>query len=303
MGKIGRFKLSGGSRPGVVRRLCLASVAIVLFAGIAVDGSAASHRHHHSSRGRSSFNSAQARARQNQQIVQAAQQQLAAARQVLAAAESTGNSAQSKLNEALAKMKIAAADFHEAQSTTRHLAKELNKIEDEIIDQQDDQSPYMKSAQALDAAREKQTKSEEQILAEPAVSSQLANLSGGDLAEKKQDVFKSRADWVMARDGVNAAASEHARIRSELFRNDKEWKAAAQALTAARQEEKHAEGQTHSGASNRTGNFQTVKNASQAAAAARMTIAQAEAIIRSHGGKLPTSNANNNKNQPAKRKN
>jgi len=296
------FGQIGDMRLARARLVCLSRVAIVFLAGIAVAASAAAPHYHHS-RGRSSFNSAQARARQNQQIVRAAQQQLAAAKQVLAAAESTGNSAQSKLNEALAKMKSAAAEFHEAQSTTRHLAKELNKIEDEVIDQQADDSPYMKSAQALDAAREKQTKLEEQILADPAVSSQLANLSGSDLAAKKTGIFQSRADWVLARDGVNAAASEHARIRSELFRSDKEWKAAAQALTEARNEEKEAQGKTHSGASNRTGNVQTVRNAAEAAAAARMTIAQAEAIIRSHGGKLPNSNANNNKNQAAKRKN
>src|SRR4051812_35373118 len=97
------------------------------------------------SRGRSSYNSSAMRARQQQAVIQAALAQRNAAQQVLAAAQSTGSEAQAKLDSALSKLKESSEQFHEAQSTTRHLAKELSKIEDDILDEQKEGSPFRKA--------------------------------------------------------------------------------------------------------------------------------------------------------------
>src|SRR5205807_9998781 len=76
--------------------------------------------------------------RQRQQMFmnQAANAQLNAAKQVLEAAESTGGNAQSKLDASLNKLREESQKFHEAQSLTRHAAKELAEIEQEILDEQ-----------------------------------------------------------------------------------------------------------------------------------------------------------------------
>src|SRR5437870_4089799 len=71
-----------------------------------------------------SYNRGAAMNAQKQQMIQAAQQQLAAAKQVLAAAQSDESSAKTKLDSALSKLKESSQQFHEAQSTARHLAKQ-----------------------------------------------------------------------------------------------------------------------------------------------------------------------------------
>src|SRR3989442_2744166 len=76
------------------------------------------------------------RARQQMFVNQAANAQLSAAKQVLSAAESTGNNAQSKLDASIAKLREEAQKFHEAQSMTRHAAKELAEIEQEVLAEQ-----------------------------------------------------------------------------------------------------------------------------------------------------------------------
>src|SRR5689334_8895192 len=81
------------------------------------------------------------RGRQQMFVNMAANAQLNAAKQVLDAAEATGSSAQSKLDASLAKLREEAQKFHEAQSLTRHAAKELAEIEQEILEEQKDDSP------------------------------------------------------------------------------------------------------------------------------------------------------------------
>jgi hypothetical protein len=247
-----------------------------------------------------SYNYAAARQRQQQAVVQAALAQRSAAQQVLAAAEATGGSAQSKLNAALSKLRESSQQFHDAQSTTRHLAKELSEIENEILGEQTSDSAYAKAGREVEAARTKLKEAEERILAEQKVQLQLEGLTGHKLLEKKASIFELRPEYLEAKAALDAAASSAAHIRTSLFQNDKHWKEAAEALTKARKEEKEAEEKTHAGTSGRVGNTQTVKNASEAAAAARAAIAQAEAVIRANGGSKYLSSSTS-QNTPQKR--
>jgi hypothetical protein len=234
-----------------------------------------------------------ARARQQQAAVQAATAQLKAAKEVLAAAESTGEAAQAKLNASLAKLKEAAEKSRDAQSTTRHLAKELAEIEEDILEEQTENSPFIQASQRVETARTRLSEVEQRILAEPDVKSQLSGLESSKLGEIKASILKSRTEYQVAKADLDGAGSDLARIRSELFQGDKDWKEAAEALTKARAEERAAEAMTHSGASGRAGATQTVKNAAEAAAAARVAIAQAERVIK-------LADANRKQKSPAK---
>jgi len=268
--------------------------AVLAFALCAAGQAQAYRRRGHS------YNYAAARQRQQQAVVQAALAQRSAAQQVLAAAESTGGAAQSKLTAALSKLRESSQQFHDAQSTTRHLAKELAEIENEILGEQTSDSPYAKAGKEVEAARAKLNQAEERILAEQKVQLQLEGLTGNKLQEKKASIFELRPEHIEAKAALDAAASSASHIRTSLFQNDKHWKEAAEALTKARKEEKEAEEKTHAGTSGRIGNTQTVKNASEAAAAARAAIAQAEAVIRANGGsKYLTSSGS--QNSPQKR--
>jgi hypothetical protein len=271
-------------------------VSTVLISGVCLTSAAQPNRNR---KGKSSNNAAASRERQQQAIIQAALAQRNAAKQVLAAAESTGSEAQSKLDSALSKLKESAEQFHEAQSTTRHLARDLAKIEDEILEEQKEDSPFGKAAKELEAARNKLKEVEEKTLAQSSAQTQLSGLSGSKLTDARRSILELSPDYLAARTALESTARDFDRVRRELLSSDKDWKATADALTQARKEEKEAEEKTHSGASGRVKNTVTAKNATEAAAAAKAAIAQAEAIIRANGGAkyLTTSN-----NQPAKKK-
>jgi hypothetical protein len=250
--------------------------------GIAVaQGDAAAYYRH---RRGYSYNYSAVRARMQQATAQAASAQLAAAKQVLTAAESTGESAQSKLDAAVAKLKEKSQQFHEAQSTTRHLAKELAEIESDILGEQKDDSPYAKAKLEVEAARRKLKEIEERALSEQSAQLELTGLSGSKFFDKKTSILELNLEYLQAKAALEAAGSELARIRFELFKNDKDWKDAAEALTQARKDEKEAEEKTHAGSLGRMGTLHTIRNANEAAAAARIAIAQAEAVLKAVGG-------------------
>jgi hypothetical protein len=239
------------------------------------------------------------RARQQQAAVQAATAQKKAAEQVLKAAEATGSGAQARLADALAKLRQEAEKFHDAQSTTRHAAKELAEIEQEIIEEQMEDSPYRQASKRMETARQKLKAMEDRILSEPANETKLAALSGVALAEAKGNILSLREDYLVPKEDFNTEANALAKIRSELFQADQHWKDAADSLSQARKLEKDAEENTHGGTSGRVGLNLKAKNAAEAAAAARVAIAQADAVLKANS----KNNApGNNNGSPSKAK-
>jgi len=224
------------------------------------------------------------RARQQQSALHAAQAQKAAAEQVLKAAQSTESGAQSRLESALSKLRQEAAKFHDAQSTTRQAAKELAEIEQEILDEQQPDSPYAQAVKRMEAARQKMNQVEDRILSEPATQSKLAGLSGNHLVEAKEAILQVREEYLVPKADFTSEASGVARLRSDLFKADQHWQDAAESLTQARKLEQEAEEHTHAGASGRVGLNLKAKNAAEAATAARAAIAQADAVIKANNG-------------------
>jgi hypothetical protein len=269
-------------------------LAIILVAAAAQLSPAHAYRRH----GRSYSYSAM-RQRQQMYLNMAANAQLNAAKQVLDAAESTGSNAQSKLDASLGKLREEAQKFHEAQSLTRHAAKELAEIEQEILTEQKEDSPYSKAAKLVDAARKKLKDIEQQILEEQNVKLQLSGLSGVKLADERGSVLRRHANWLEAKMALEMEASELAHIRMELFKNDKHWKEAADTLVQARKDESAAEQMTHSGASGRIALNFTAKNAAEAATLARAAMVQAEAILRANRGGRYLNPSSTSRNPPS----
>jgi len=265
-----------------VNRFCTCKAflaAIAIAALLAGARPAHAYRRH----GRSYTYSAM-RARQQMYVNMAANAQLSAARQVLSAAEATGNSAQSKLDASLSKLREEAQKFHEAQSVTRHAAKELAEIEREILEEQSADSPYAKATRLVEAARNTVNEIEHRVLEEPSARLQLSGLSGAKLADERDSILHRHADWLEAKTALEMEATDLAHIRLELFKGDEHWKEAAETLVQARKDESAAEQMTHSGASGRIGLNLTARNAAEAATAARAAIAQAEAYLRATRG-------------------
>jgi chromosome segregation ATPase len=277
---------------------CLIGAAVAAVATGAPGNPKGNQRSKQNARERARRNEAE-RERRERQIVEAARRQLSAAKQVLAAAESQEEGAKARLDAALARMRAAAEEFRDAQSQVRDLARDLAELESEILDEQPPDSPYGKASQELASAREKMDTIQQRILAEPAVEKQLAQWSGPQLEEQRRALLESRPDFVAARAAYMAAADEIARIRGELLRSDKDWQAASKALALAREEQAEAERKTRSSASGRAGTTDAMRDAAEAAANARATIARAEAIIRKYGdgkdGKQGGPNAKGNR--------
>jgi chromosome segregation ATPase len=215
-----------------------------------------------------------------QAMVRAAQAQIEAAKQVLAAAQSKGNQAQAELRSALARMQKAADDFRDAQSTVRHLAKELAEIESDILDEQPPDSPFGKAAQRVSLARQKLNQLEEQILSQEAVARELDALSGAERAQRRMAILSANSDYAAVKEELAQAVDEMERIRRQLFQNDPDWREASKALQEAREEEKAAQAKTRSAGHDKAEAGQSLREADQAVAAARAAIAQAEAVLR-----------------------
>jgi chromosome segregation ATPase len=229
-----------------------------------------------------------------QAMVRAAQAQIEAAQKVLAAAQSKGNQAQAELRSALARMQKAADDFRDAQSTTRHLAKELAEIESDILDEQPPDSPFAKAAQRVSLARQKLSQLEEQVLSQESVARELEALSGAERAQRRTAILSAHPDYKTIKEELDQAVSEMDRIRRQLFQNDPDWREASKALQQARDEEKAAQAQIKSAGHTKAEAGQSVASADQAIAAARAAIAQAEAVLRAARanpqGKAPSNN-------------
>ena len=223
---------------------------------------------------------------------------LRAARAQKAAAESKASDAKERLDATLKKLKEESDQLHDAQSTVRHLAKELTEIEQEILEEQTRTSPYTTAANAVETARAALTKIENRILAESDVQSQLAGLSGVRLVEKQTSILSLRADYIPAKANLDAAGANVARIRDELFQADADWKEASEALAEARLVEQKAEADTRGPTSGRISTAKTAKTADEAAAQARAAIAQADRVIKS----IENKKQNDKKNDPPRKK-
>ena len=257
-----------------------------------------------STRGRSYYATAAARARQ-QALIKAAESQRDAAQQVLAAAQMKGSSAQFELDSAVAKLRETSDEFRSAQSTARQLQKQLHEIEQEIVADQSADSPYATALARLEAARGEQSRVQAAYLAKPEAASALAGLAGPELAAKKAELLDLHPEYTAAKERMAAAGSEVDRLRRELFRADSDWKETAEALTQARQEENEAEKKAAAQGTSQLAPSRDLRQADRAAAAARQSLAQAEDTLRSlrpKGKKSATSDSSSSSQTKKKKK-
>jgi DNA repair exonuclease SbcCD ATPase subunit len=275
-----------------IRRL---ATLLVVFATVAALSPANAQ-----ARRRGSYNSTAMRQAQQQQMVQAARAQLDAAKQVLEAAESSGKDAQSTLDAAVAKLKEKSKEADEAKSATRELAKQLSKLEEDIVKEQPADSPYGRASAELEAAKKQLQDTEARVLAESDVQASLAGLTGADLTKRKNELLISRPDSYQAKTRLDAAHGEVERQRRDLLQNDKQWKDLSDELAKARKDERDANNQSRGSPRERTDATKKLQASSDAVAAAKAAIAQAEAVLRANGGSKYINSSSGNQ-QPKKK--
>ena len=229
-------------------------------------------------RGRSSAAAAAAR---RQATIRQAQAQIAAAQQVLAAAQFKGANAEGKLQESLLKLQHAASEADRAHDTEASLRKQLYEIEKEILGEQSVDSPYGQTLAELNAAKKEAAAAKAQIIARPEVVAELAGLKGVALTNATNARLETFPAYEDPNLRAKARAKELEQIKLELFRADTDWKETNQAMADVRHDIDLSKGEAAAAGFSRVKPLGEYREASQAAAAARSAIAQAEGVLKS----------------------
>lgn len=277
-----------------LRRFVLLALTGLLL--VVCTGNQAGAARYRRGRGRSNTQAAAAR---RQQTLQAAQAQIAAAKQVLAAAEYKGGNAQGRLQEAMGKLQHAAADADKAEDAVNSLQKELLKIEEEILGEQSVDTDYTRVRTELLAAKKEMAEARAEVLARPEVARELELLKGVPKTTATNKLLESSPRYVAAHNRVTVAGSELEKIKSQLFHADTDWKETRHALSEVQHDISVAKGEASTAGFSRLKPLTEYREASQAAAAARAAIAQAEGVIRSLG---PAAKSGSSTNSVAKKK-
>ncbi len=122
-----------------------------------------------------------------------------------------------------------------------------------------------------------------QIMARPEVKEALANKKGAALVEATNEQLETFPSYAEPNVRLKVAAKELERIKLELFRADPDWKETNQALIDIRHEISVARSEAAAAGFSRAKPLSDYREASQAAAAARAAIAQAEGVLKSLG--------------------
>lgn len=271
----------------VRRALNLALIALLCVLGNLPEAAARGRR----GRGRSS---AQAAAARRQKTIQEAQAQIAAAQMVLSAAEYKGAGAQGKLQEAMGKLQHAASETERARETEQSLLADLLETEREILSEQSVDTEYYRVHEELNAAKKELAAAKEEVLT-PDVVSELETLKGAARVQATNDRLELSPRYLLAHARVTTAGKELERIKSALFHADEDWKGTNQALADVRHDISVARGEAKTSGFSRLKPLSEYREASQAAAAARAAIAQAEGVLKSLNATASSSSSSKKK--------
>lgn len=222
----------------------------------------------------------------SQQMMAAAMQQLAYNQQVLAQAEATISEASSELDSAKDQIEGARKSMTDAKTSALDSTKSQKTIEAEILTAQGDDSEYTKANLAFLDAQQVLKEEKERVLTSEDYLKQKASLQKGSdsaikVAKLQHDALEEDDDYQLANDKFKAATLSYNRIKNDLFKASPEWVAASQAAKEAHAEGSKASGEATRGALKSMPAKRALREAEEAAAVARMNIAQAQAMLNS----------------------
>lgn len=224
-----------------------------------------------------------------QSMINAANRQIAAAQTVLAIAQTKGSDAQVRLGSATTKLQQAADEFRSAHTQVHTLTVQLHEIENALLDEQPDNSPLAQAEDRVEQLKAELDAVANRLYASPAFKDELRELHGAEMYARRATLLSLNPQYSLMRAHLKLASDELDHIRDDLLHNDAGWKAANDSLLEARQEEAKADASSVSSGMSRLHPLGDLRNANKAAAAARMLIAQSEAVLRSLNVKPKTS--------------
>lgn len=227
---------------------------------------------------------------QREAVIKAARAQYAQAEAVLNIAMSKGTGAQSQLSAVLSKMQASVSEMHEARTQEGDLRKDLADIEGDILREQSNDSPYAIAFSRFQDLRTEMAKRESKLLAATGYVATKAELIRNEgpaaVARFRQETLDGDTEYSGQHMRLEELAAEVNRIKRELFKNDSEWNSVHENLLAARKDAADASAEVYKESPNRAEPLRNIKDAKQAATAARVVMAQAESVLRQHNASI-----------------
>ena len=234
-------------------------------------------------------------AQMRQQRINAATQQLAMGRSMLAQAEAVVNDAQSQVSASNERIEGARRTISESRSGVIESNKSLKTIEADILAAQDENSEYAKASLAFHEAQDQLHEAQERILGSDEYLAKKKELAAATddpehatkLASLKHDALNGDPEFQKANDKFKSAKLVYTRVKTDLFKANNDWVAANQSSREASQEEAKASSEATRGAFKKLPAMRTLRKAQEVAAEARVTIAQAEWMLKSLNAPIP----------------
>jgi hypothetical protein len=225
----------------------------------------------------------------SQQMMAAAMQSLAMNQQILTQAEAVISEATAQLSTAQDQLEGARKSIDDAKTSALDSTKSQKTIEAEILTAQGDDSEYSKANLAFLEAQQLVKDEKEGVLTGEDYLKQKSALQKGSasavkVAQLQKEALEEDDDYQRANDKFKAATLTYNRIKGELFKANPEWVAASQAAREAHSEGSKASGEATRGAMKSMPAKRRLREATEAAAQAKMNIAQAQMVLSSMGG-------------------
>ena len=222
-----------------------------------------------------------------QQAVAAIQSQLAAAQALLSQIEKDGAMSSEALDTAKKQLEDSQAAIEAADSEQDTLRKQLRDIEEELVSSQPADSEVGRARDAYAKAKEDVDNNLRRILESPGYQARLKLIADSSDAGKykvliRKDTLDNDQEYQTSLHTLEDARKRFNQLKTELFAKDSDWQATTKALSESEATEKEAR-KLRGGKGVSPGKTRQMRNSQQVAAAARATIAQAEAKLRALG--------------------
>ncbi len=227
-----------------------------------------------------------------QRMIQSAQAQIGAARQAQALAQVQMKEAQGKVDASNARIRAAKTSMDEAKSDehTSHLS--LQEIQAKLIEETGSDSEISKAHAALVEAIEDYEDAAKRVLRSEDYKAQAAAITDHSerlkrLPEIREAAFQADDDYQNKLARVKLEKFKFGQLRTEMVRGSPQWMAMSEEVREALKAQTHAEIEATNGGSAKMRAKYRLHDAQQVYAAASMTIAQAENVLRRMGVRPP----------------
>jgi hypothetical protein len=202
------------------------------------------------------------------------------------------NEAQGKVNASNDRIRAAKSSMDSAKSDEHNSHMSLQEIQARLIEETGADSEISKAHAALVEASEDFVKANKRVLASDEYKAAVAEITDPSerlkkLPEVREAAFQHDDDYQDKLHRLKIEKVKFGQLRTEMVRSSPEWMSMSEQVREALIAQNHAEIEATNGGSAKMRAKYRLRDAQQVYAAASITIAQSEAILRRLGVKPP----------------